>query len=187
MNEGFERVGLIRSRPNCCLFTWRDKGMSGARKTIEVGDDHCESCVQELRRMAPALRLVDRRRARAVDVEDGPRRVLVVDDDPDIRAELAVALAERGWEVACAEDGLQALDYLRSGAVLPRVILLDLMMPVMDGNQFRQHQVGDPALSAIPVVVVTAGRDRPAPDLPVVTKPLRLDAITRVMEAQLRH
>ena len=186
MSEGLERVGLVRSRPNCCLFTWRDKGMSGARKTVEVRDDHCETCVQELRRLAPAMRLVDRRH-RAVMTDEGPGRVLVIDDDPDIRAELAVALAERGWQVVCAEDGSQALDYLRSGAVLPSVILLDLMMPVMDGHQFREHQTGDPALAGIPVVVVTAGRDLPAAELPVVTKPVRLETITRVMEAQLRH
>jgi CheY-like chemotaxis protein len=184
MAQGIDRVGLLRSRGGCCLFTWRDVGMVGARKTIELHDGHCDLCVRELQRMAPTIRLVDRRRVAAI--VSLPRSVLVVDDDEDIREELRDALVEQGWQVTCVEDGAQALEYLRSGAPLPAVILLDLMMPVMDGHQFCEHQSSDPALAGIPVVVVTAGRDRPrAPTAAVVRKPFRMEAVTKAIETQL--
>jgi CheY-like chemotaxis protein len=124
--------------------------------------------------------LVDRRRAR---VATPTCRVLVVDDDPDIRFELTAGLRDIGCEVVCASNGEQALEYLRSGAPLPGLILLDLMMPIMDGNEFRDHQRNDPLLATIPVVVVTAGRD-PArlPAAAVVRKPFRMDTVARVVE-----
>jgi CheY-like chemotaxis protein len=185
MAQDIDRIGLMRSRAGCCLFTWRDPGMSGARKTVEVHEGHCDLCVQELRRVAPTIRVVDRRRMSAIPAPV-PGPVLIVDDDPDIRDELREALAERGWHVVCAENGSEALEYLRSGAPLPRVILLDMMMPVMSGQQFREHQNNDPLLAGIPVVVVTAGRDFPmSPTLAVVRKPFRVDAITSVLEKQL--
>jgi CheY-like chemotaxis protein len=84
-----------------------------------------------------------------------PRRVLIVEDDPAIRSSLTEALEEEGFDVAAAANGLQALERLRSEP-LPSTILLDLMMPVMDGWDFRHAQLQDPVLSQIPVVVVTA-------------------------------
>lgn len=85
-----------------------------------------------------------------------PGAVLVVDDDAEIRETLEEVLSDHGYAVACASNGLEALRYLRAAAP-PCVILLDLMMPVMDGWEFRSHQRADPALSGIPVFVVTAG------------------------------
>ena len=67
-----------------------------------------------------------------------------------------LVLRALGYDVATAANGQEALDQLRSGPGLPSLILLDLMMPVMDGWQFRDEQKQDPALSAIPVVVVSA-------------------------------
>jgi CheY-like chemotaxis protein len=84
----------------------------------------------------------------------GTRRVLVVDDDRDIRELLVELLASEGYEVASAPDGRRALAEAR--ARRPDVILLDLMMPVMSGWEFREAQLRDPALADIPVVVVTA-------------------------------
>jgi CheY-like chemotaxis protein len=81
--------------------------------------------------------------------------VMVVEDDEGIRAALAQALIEEGYLVITAENGRQALDSLRSGP-LPGLILLDLMMPVMDGRAFLQVRAGDPLLADVPVVVVTA-------------------------------
>jgi CheY-like chemotaxis protein len=83
-----------------------------------------------------------------------PRRVLVVDDDRDIRELLGELLASEGYEVASAGDGQRALAEARANR--PDVILLDLMMPVMSGWEFRKEQLRDPRLSDIPVVVVTA-------------------------------
>ena len=81
--------------------------------------------------------------------------VMVIDDDADIRECTADVLSDEGYLVHCAANGKDALDQLRSGP-LPEVILLDLMMPVMDGWQFRAAQTADPELAKIPVVVLTA-------------------------------
>lgn len=88
-------------------------------------------------------------------VESGPASVLLVEDDLPIRDSLGEALTEEGFDVSTAGNGAEALERLRSGR-RPSVIVLDLMMPVMDGWDFRQQQLGDPALRDIPVVVVSA-------------------------------
>jgi CheY-like chemotaxis protein len=82
-------------------------------------------------------------------------QVLIVEDDIDIRDALSQILEEEGYTVATAANGQEALDVLRSGPP-PRLILLDLMMPVMNGWQFRAEQRSDPALASIPVVVISA-------------------------------
>jgi CheY-like chemotaxis protein len=89
----------------------------------------------------------------AVDGER--RRILVVEDDVDVRDALVQVLEFEGYRVASATNGQDAIDQLRAGAA-PSLILLDLMMPVMDGRQFRVAQLGDPGLAAIPVVVLSA-------------------------------
>jgi CheY-like chemotaxis protein len=82
-------------------------------------------------------------------------RVLIVDDDADIREALTDTLQDEGLQVAATENGQAALDYLRSNA-RPAVILLDWMMPVMDGAQFYAELSRDPELCAVPVVLLTA-------------------------------
>lgn len=81
--------------------------------------------------------------------------VLVVEDDRDAREALAELLQAEGFEVVTAPNGLAALQALRAG-LRPSVIVLDVMMPVMDGWDFRAQQARDPALAGIPVVVMTA-------------------------------
>jgi CheY-like chemotaxis protein len=81
-------------------------------------------------------------------------RVLVADDDLDLRESLRLALELNGHEVDEARNGQEALERLASEP--PCVILLDLMMPIMDGWQFRRRQLADPVLAAIPVVVISA-------------------------------
>jgi len=81
--------------------------------------------------------------------------VLLVEDDAAIASSLAEALEEEGVKVATAANGREALQMLRGG-LRPSAIVLDLMMPVMDGWDFRDAQLRDPALKDIPVVVVTA-------------------------------
>jgi CheY-like chemotaxis protein len=86
--------------------------------------------------------------------------VLIVEDDLDTREMLGRFLELEGYAVEAASNGRQALERLEEGA-RACVILLDLMMPVMDGWQFRREQVQNQALAGIPVIVVSAaGRDR---------------------------
>ncbi len=82
-------------------------------------------------------------------------RVLVVDDDTDLREAIVDVLEDEGYAVDCAADGLEGLEHLRARE-LPCLILLDWMMPRCDGPQFRAAQREDPALAAIPVVILTA-------------------------------
>jgi CheY-like chemotaxis protein len=82
--------------------------------------------------------------------------VLIVDDDPDIRRLLGFVLKAAGRRVLTAANGQEALTVLRSAPDNPCVILLDLMMPVMSGPEFRAAQLADPELSHIPVIVFSA-------------------------------
>ncbi len=88
--------------------------------------------------------------------------VLVVEDDEDIRADLAAILRVKGFAVDEAANGKEALARLHGGA-RPCVIVLDLMMPVMNGWELRAEMLSELALAEIPVVVVS-GKGRIAPD-----------------------
>jgi CheY-like chemotaxis protein len=84
--------------------------------------------------------------------------ILLIEDDADLMHIEAQLLRDEGYQVTAAANGQEALDILRAPSErLPCLILLDLMMPVMDGWQFRAEQVRDPRLAMIPVVIVTAG------------------------------
>ena len=84
--------------------------------------------------------------------------VLVVDDDRAVIEALTELLESEGYDVVAARDGGAALNRLRAG-LRPAVILLDLMMPGMDGIEFRQRQLADSRLASIPVVVMSARPD----------------------------
>jgi two-component system NtrC family sensor kinase len=84
------------------------------------------------------------------------RRVLIIEDDSAIRTAVAELLEEEGFDVATCEQGQAALLALRDGRPLPDLIILDLMMPVMDGWDFRVKQRTDPLLADIPVVAISA-------------------------------
>jgi CheY-like chemotaxis protein len=81
--------------------------------------------------------------------------VMIVEDDGDIRQALSQVLADEGYPTVHARHGAEGLERLRRGPP-PRLILLDLMMPLMDGWQFRIALRGDPELATIPIIVVTA-------------------------------
>jgi CheY-like chemotaxis protein len=101
--------------------------------------------------------------------------ILIVDDDLDIREVLSETLEDRGFEVVTAANGLEAIELVESMPVPPSTILLDLMMPVMDGYAFLEQRQKSPALASIPVAVVTAGhgvdRSRLA-SAPLLPKPI---------------
>jgi CheY-like chemotaxis protein len=82
--------------------------------------------------------------------------ILIVDDDVDIRQVLAELLGDEGYQVAHASNGLEALTHLRIHPKPPRLILLDLNMPVMTGWKFREQQQQDPTLASIPTVIISA-------------------------------
>lgn len=86
-------------------------------------------------------------------------RVLIVEDETDIRESLGELLEHEGFAVMQAENGRVAVETLQAATALPNVILLDLMMPEMDGEQFRRHQLGDPRLASIPIVIMSAARE----------------------------
>ena len=107
--------------------------------------------------------------------------VMIVEDDPDTRDMLERFLQLEGFDVRTAANGRIALEALQAGDSGLCVILLDLMMPVMNGWQFRQEQARDPKLSGIPVVVVTAAGARS--DIPAIdaygwlSKPVDFDQL----------
>jgi CheY-like chemotaxis protein len=84
------------------------------------------------------------------------KHILIVEDAPDLQILLSRLFKGESYEVSQAYNGQQAIDLLNSMSELPNLILLDLMMPVMDGVEFRQRQRKDPRFSSIPVVVMTA-------------------------------
>jgi CheY-like chemotaxis protein len=109
--------------------------------------------------------------------------VLVVEDDSDLREMMVQWLGMLGYRVRAAKHGAEAMDALRGG-LRPRVIILDLMMPVMDGWEFRREQLRDPRLRHIPVVITTAVPQNVTPDLApdaLVAKPCDFDRLNEVI------
>ncbi len=92
-----------------------------------------------------------------------PGNVLIVEDDPDIRRMLAAMIATAGFHAVAAEDGLEALHLLRAvrhrAPDAPCLILLDLKMPRLGGNEFRRAQLGDPVVASVPVAVMSGAAD----------------------------
>ena len=112
--------------------------------------------------------------------------ILVVEDDKDLRESLAEALELEVYATVCVENGQAALSHLATGA-RPCLILLDLMMPMMDGWTFRQEMLKDPSLASIPVIVMTAASAARAAAVAaqvVIYKPLHM---SRVMDVVQEH
>jgi CheY-like chemotaxis protein len=113
-------------------------------------------------------------------------KILVVEDDPDLRGALVALLESRGYCVVAAEHGRDALERLRSSSPVC-LILLDLFMPEMDGWAFRTAQLGDPSLAAIPVLVMSADstslkRAITPGVVAALTKPFEYEQFLRIVE-----
>lgn len=109
--------------------------------------------------------------------------VMVIDDEALVRDTLGDYLTDEGYRVLLANNGAHALKLLATAAIKPSVILLDLKMPDVDGWQFRELQLRDSGMKAIPVIVLTgtpnaAVRDAAA----VLRKPLRLPVIAKAIK-----
>jgi CheY-like chemotaxis protein len=116
------------------------------------------------------------------------RPVLIVEDDVDLREMMAQLLAIEGFGAATASNGREALDYLARGD-RPGVILLDLMMPVMNGWEFRREQKLKPELADVPVIVLSALDPRRADDVDAVAflkKPLDFDRLLQLVRQHCR-
>jgi CheY-like chemotaxis protein len=109
--------------------------------------------------------------------------VLVVEDDLDIREAIQELLYEEGYSVRGAENGADALAQLQHG-YRPDLILLDLMMPVMDGWAFCDESANDAAVAEIPIVVVSAVPDRkgPARAQAYLKKPIDFDNLLETVK-----
>ena len=123
------------------------------------------------------------------DAQPGPRKrrcILVVEDDPDLRQLLQTMLEVEGYETMVASNGEEALEVMRGRR--PCAVLLDMMMPVMDGWQFRRRQLEEPRLAKVPVLCMSAVA-RPEDveaelGLGCLRKPLDVAAVLR--EVQVR-
>lgn len=116
--------------------------------------------------------------------------ILLVDDDAGIRDAFRDVLDDEGFQVATAVDGSDALRYLQSMPP-PRLIILDLMMPGMDGWHFLRLQREDPALKSIPVVVLSAQMltEAEAATLHValyLRKPVKMLSLMMIVESYCR-
>jgi len=118
------------------------------------------------------------------------RSILVVDDDPDVRDAVADVLGDEGYQVTSAGSGREALEQLRK-QTRPSLILLDMVMPDMDGWRFRMELKKQPELAAIPVVILSAhGNVRDAAlalgASDYLRKPLQADSLLEIAERYCR-
>ena len=107
--------------------------------------------------------------------------VMVVEDDASIREMVMQLLAGEGFTPVGALNGEDALHHLRRDRVHPSLILLDLMMPVMNGRQFRAEQLKDPSLARIPVVIMSASDEGDVPAEARVGKPFDIAVLLGVV------
>jgi len=118
-------------------------------------------------------------------------RILLVEDDSALREALSDILTDVGYEVECAGNGREALDRLSGNAPAPDLILLDLLMPVMDGWAFRDLQRRSPRLAHIPTVVLSASYPPDAPRIrslgaeTVLSKPVGMERLLGALERLL--
>jgi DNA-binding response OmpR family regulator len=116
--------------------------------------------------------------------------ILIVEDDEETREMLASLLSTEGFYAIGAEDGLEGLHVLRTvrrrAPNVPCLVLLDLMMPRLSGNEFRRAQLGDPTVAGVPVAVMSGAADieqraRALGAVATVTKPIDVDVLLNVV------
>jgi CheY-like chemotaxis protein len=114
--------------------------------------------------------------------------ILVIEDDPGVRDGLANVIENEGYPVIGCEDGREALNRLTTTTDLPRMIVLDFMMPRMDGWAFLEERKKDERLRSIPVLGISASqllvdsRDQPADVEEFLRKPFKVETMLRSIE-----
>ena len=120
-----------------------------------------------------------------------PGNVLIVEDDPEVREMLRELLAAAGFNAVAAQDGLEALHLLRTvrhrAPDAPCLVLLDLKMPRLGGNEFRRAQLADPTVATVPVAVMSGASDvaeraEAMGAVATLRKPLDVDALMEVVK-----
>jgi CheY-like chemotaxis protein len=115
--------------------------------------------------------------------------VLLVEDDIDISEAVESILKEEGFNIKCTFNGKEALEYLQSSKKNPSLILLDIMMPYMNGYEFREVQLKDPKIADIPTIILSAaGKHEDIEKLnfkETLKKPLDLDTLIDVVKRNL--
>jgi DNA-binding response OmpR family regulator len=144
--------------------------------------DSIGSAASEIDRLqADVLRAEERERARSPKLRGScstDRPVLIVEDDADVREALANILEDEGIPTLAARNGQEALDLLHAEGVNPALILLDLMMPIMNGWEFRRRMETDASIQHAPVVVMSARPyDNSVDSVAWLQKPLRVDQL----------
>jgi CheY-like chemotaxis protein len=116
------------------------------------------------------------------------KRVLVIEDDKDIRESLVDVLELEGFQVIGACHGREGLERLRSETeLLPDAVIVDLMMPVMNGMEFRAAQLADPRLAAVPLIVMSADnraveRSQEMRSAVCIRKPLQIEDLLSALD-----
>jgi DNA-binding response OmpR family regulator len=108
-------------------------------------------------------------------------RVLIVDDEPDIRDTLQEFLADAGFAVTTAANGAIAMDQLTEER--PCLVILDLIMPVLDGNEVIERMRESEELAEVPIVITTSDPARAPAGIPVMKKPMNLNRLLTVVRA----
>ncbi len=183
-------------RSRCCIVKTAkcDRGLAISVELDGLGAG-VESCTKAMF-ASPALSTAAARKRRDLSAPAAPDRrrplrknvkpigILVVEDEAGIQESVAEILDDEGYEVVTASNGAEALQVLRA-LPPPDVILLDLMMPVMDGWRFRVEQKRDPTLAHIPVIAMSASNTAQAEAIDAAafaSKPLKFDELLDTIE-----
>ncbi len=113
-------------------------------------------------------------------------KILVVEDDFDIRDSLDMVLSLEGFEVSTATNGQEALNYLNTNSGnLPSIILLDMMMPIMDGPTFLK-KIEETSFNQIPVIILSAAKPIDLPAFKVfIKKPVDLNELIKALNSNI--
>jgi DNA-binding response OmpR family regulator len=111
--------------------------------------------------------------------------VLIVDDEPGLCESLRDFLEDEGYVVSTAQNGAEAL-HLLEGGELPCIMILDLIMPIVTGNQVYETMQKDPRLARVPIVVSTSDPSRAPAGAVIMKKPINLDRLLGTVRSHCR-